>query len=94
MNTGAQKLYLNMTITRNRETCVTVQRWEGGLSVIGGRGSEEGLRLLSAVFEDRCVYPVCAGEGTTLPTLLLKDICVFIIPNQMGSQGKLDCLPH
>lgn len=80
---------LNITVTRGEETCVTVQRWEEVLSVVGGGGSVEGLRSLGAVFEDRCVYPVCAGEGTTLPSTLVKDSCAFIAPDQMGSQAKL-----
>jgi hypothetical protein len=81
-----------MAVAKDGETCVTVQRWEGGLFVVGGGGAEEGLRLLGAVFEDLFVYPVCAGEGTTLPSTLLKDSCVFITPNQMGSPGKLASL--
>lgn len=36
-----------------------------------------------------CVYLVCAGKRTTLPSPLLKDRCVFIALHQMGPQAKV-----
>lgn len=41
------------------------------------------------VWREVCVYLVCAGEGTPLPTPLRKDRCVFIALHQMGPQATL-----
>lgn len=57
-------------------------RWKGGVQWV--------LMLLGAVFEERRVHRVPAGEGLGMPSTLLQGVgCIWPNPNQIRFQPRL-----